>query len=149
MNLPSNLVQGTLLWIDGSSNKVFHSSKRFDVAEFTEHDSNYLSEVEDALSSNKQKRDAIVKVLKGAERVFGIYLKDADHLVKGSKGMINAEVLFFGTWDKLQAFAGDFFEKYDQLEFERELESRRRKEMKNEWLKRGRRFLKNSNTSSK
>ncbi len=142
INLPNNLVHGTLLWIDASSNKVFFSSKRFDVVEFTEHDSNYLGELEDVFSANKQKRDALMKVLGRSERIFGIYLKDADEQEKVNKDTINAEALFFSTWENLQDFAEDYFKKYDQLESKREEESQRRKQAKNEWLERGRRFLK-------
>lgn len=149
INLPSNLAHGTLLWIDESSNKVFHSSKRFDVVEFTEHDSNYLGEVDDVFSSKKQKLDAIMKVLEGSERMFGIYLKDADEQTKINKDTINAEALFFKSWEKLQDYAENYFEKYDQLESERKEESQRRKQAKNEWLERGRRFVKNSNPPSK
>lgn len=142
INLPNNLMNGTLLWIDASSNKVFHSSKRFDVVEFTEHDSNYLGELKDVFSSNKQHLDSIMKVLEGSERIFGIYLKDADEQEKVNKDTINAEALFFSTWEKLQDFAEDYFEKYDQIESKRMEESKRRKLAKDEWLERGRRFLK-------
>lgn len=148
MDLPNNLMHGTLLWIDASSNKVFHSSKRFDAVEFTEHDSNYLGEMGDILSLNKQKRDALMKELANSERIFGIYLSD-DQQAKVDKDTINANALFFPTWEKLQEFAEDYFEKHDQLESDRKEESKRRKDAKNEWLERGRRFLKNSNPSSK
>lgn len=149
IDLPKNLMNGTLLWIDASSNKVFHSSKRFDVVEFTEHDSNYLGEVEDVFSSNKRKLDSIMKNLKTSDRIFGIYLKDSQEHEKVNKDTINAKALFFSTWEKLQDFSEDYFEKYDQQETERKQESKRRKQAKNEWLERGRQFLKDSSTSSK
>lgn len=142
-------MNGTLLWIDASSSKVFHSSKRFDVVEFTDHDSNYLGEIDDVFSENIEMRESIIKMLETSERVFGIYLKKPDEEVKQDKDMIDAEALFFSNWDKLQDFSDDYFEKYDQLEVEREEESARRKQAKNEWLERGRRFIKSSNTSSK
>ena len=141
IHLPSNLINGTLLWIDASSKKVFHSSKRYDAVEFIEHDSNYLGESEEVFSTNKQKLDSIIKWLDGTERIFGIYLKDTNHQTEASKSTIIAEVLFFSTWEKLRDYAEEYFKKYDQIEVERKEESERRKQAKKEWLERGRRFL--------
>jgi len=141
INLPSNLVNGTLLWIDVDSEKVFHSSKRFDVVEFTEHDSNYLGESEEVFSASQQKLDSIIKQIDGSERIFGIYLKGNHYQTEASKSTINAEVLFFSTWEKLRDYAEEYFKKFDQIEVERKEEKERRKQAKKEWLERGRRFL--------
>ena len=141
INLPSNLVNGTLLWIDVDSEKVFHSSKRFDAVEFTEHDSNYLGEGEEVFSASQHKLDSIIKLIDGSERIFGIYLKDNHYQSEASKSTISAEVLFFSTWEKLWDYAEDYFKKYDQIEVERKEEKKRRKQAKKEWLERGRRFL--------
>lgn len=142
IHLPNNLMHGTLLWIDASSHKVFHSSKRFDVVEFTEHDSNYLGEVEDVFSENKQKLEVMLKGLKKSERIYGIYLDIEDEQAIVNKETIRANTRFFSTWEKLQSFAEEYFATYDQLESERKEESKRRKQAKNEWLERGRKFLK-------
>lgn len=149
VNLPINLAHGTLLWIYASNNKVFHSSKRFDVVEFTEHDSNYLGEIEDVFPTNSKDRASIKALLKQSERVYGIYLDEEEGQAEQKKDTSKVDVLFFTTWDKMQHFAEDYFETYDQQESKRKIEVKRRIQARNEWLERGKRFLQDSTTQSK
>lgn len=149
IHLPNNLVHGTLVWIDASNYKIYYSSKRYDVAEFTEHDSNYVGEFGEIFSMEEEERDSIKKMIKGSERIFGIYLRDSEEQIEINKDTINAEVQFFSTWEKLQEFAEDYFKKYDRIESEKKEEKHRRKQAKNAWLERGRRFIKENSNSPK
>ncbi|MBP1968307.1 hypothetical protein J2Z83_000399 [Virgibacillus natechei] len=130
VNIQKDLAHGTLLWIYAHNKKVYHSSKRLDNVAFNEHDSNYLGEVK-KIFSNKDKQESLLSLLDKVDRIYGICINDQ---VTTNSGEKEVEVLFFQTWDEVQEYAETYFEKFDQQESKKE-------QVKQEWLERGRRYL--------
>lgn len=147
VNTLNELAPGTLLWIYASNKKVYHSSKRFDTVDFAEHESNYLGELKDNFPVKHPKYSTILELLKKSDRVFGICLNDHNGQAVQRKGTKKVDIKFFGSWDKMQKFAEDYFEKYDLLEEKRIEEETRRKKARNQWLERGKRFLRTEKVS--
>jgi|SRR5690625_172426 len=144
VNLPINIGHGALLWIDSSSKKMYYSSRRYDITDFIDHESNYLGEFNDLFPTGDQ-QDAIVGLLEKEDRVFGICLNTEG----GQVDQNVSEVCFFPSWDRLLTSSDQYFEKFDASESKRLEEESRKSATKKEWLKSGRRFITSESTTRK
>ncbi|UJL47755.1 hypothetical protein KFZ58_07835 [Virgibacillus sp. NKC19-16] len=137
-SLRSDLPHGTLIWINASNKKIYYSSKRFDKLAFNEHDSNYLGKAEKICSAKNNQETLVDSLLEKTNRIYGI---SSNEQVEKSNGVKEVAVLFFSTWEEMLRYAEPYFEDYDQQEKYEQQEIRRKKQAKQEWLERGRRYL--------
>lgn len=144
INLQKNLPNGTLVWIYGSNKKVYHSSKRFDTADFSEHDSNFLGDIKEVFPKENRQRASVVRLLGKSERIYGICLNE-----EGISKADSVKVQFYPTWEKMVDFAEAHFTEYDLLAAKKEEEESRKQTARSEWLERGRQFLKNNKVTPK
>src|SRR5690625_4113588 len=119
VNLQGNFAYGTLFWVSASNKKVYHSSRRLDSVEFTEHESNYIGELE-ALTS-KTNQTILLRKLKNTDRVYGISIDNEDGLKK-SETREKATIMFFDNLEKLMEYAEPRFEAYDSMKEKKEIE---------------------------
>ncbi|GAB3064366.1 hypothetical protein GCM10027286_29740 [Virgibacillus ainsalahensis] len=131
MYLQSNLAFGTLMWINASNKKVYHSSKRCDAVSFNKHESNYLGKIEKVFSNNDEQIALLSGLLENTDRIYGICMNNK---IPHSNKPENIDMLFFPTWAEMLNTAKIYFKKYD--------EKQRKNEAKQEWLERGRLYVK-------
>ena len=135
LRLQRNLAHGTLMWIYANDKKVYHSSKRFDTVEFTDHDSNYLGELEKMSPKKAAQRTTLSRLLKKSDRIYGICLNENFDQISPYKDSGEVEVIFFPTWEKLISYAETDFKEPDYEEIQRKHEARE------QWLEKGRLYL--------
>lgn len=146
IGLREKFARGTLMWVYANDNKVYHSSKRFDTASFSDHNSNYLGEVEKVCANNKRQLSLINSMLKRSNRIYGICLnKKGEEAIRNNESPMGDEVLFFSTWEKMLEFANSHFKQTDKIQ----AEMKRREKARLNWLKRGQKYIKKKNTTAK
>lgn len=143
LNLQRNLAHGTLMWIYASDKKVYHSSKRFDAVEFTEHDSNFLGELEKIRPNKVKDRTTLSRLLKGSDRIYGICLNENFDQISPYKDSGEVEVIFFPNWEQLISYAETDFKEPDYEEIQRKYDA------KQLWLEKGRLYLQKENLRKK
>lgn len=145
LNIREKLTKGTLLWIYADDRKVYHSSKRFDTASFNEHDSNYLGDINKVVSTNKKQFTSLDKMLQKSNRIYGICLNEKDEKAIHNNKTNGDEVIFFPTWEKMNAFAQAHFTITDKIE----AEMQRRENARLKWLQRGQAYIKKQSKTAK
>lgn len=135
LSLQRNLAHGILMWIYANDRKVYHSSKRFDAVEFTEHDSNFLGELEKVRPKQIQQRTVLSRLLKKSDRIYGICLNENFDQISPYKDSGEVEVIFFSTWEELISYTDTDFKEPDYEEIQRKYDA------KQQWMEKGRLYL--------
>lgn len=135
VRLNEKLQRGTLLWINASNHKVYRSSKRFDTASFSDHDSNYVGELEEVIAWTGLQKESIYNELKVADRLYGICLHN-ETVIPSTQNALSEKVILFSTWDKMLAFAKKHFTTLDDA-------IARKEAMKKKWKEKGRQHVQN------
>lgn len=140
VHLKEKLQRGTLLWVSASNSKVYRSSKRFDTASFSDHDSNYMGKLEKVFAWTDMQKNTIYNEFKHVDRVYGICVHK-NTVTPSTKNALSDKVIFFPTWDNMIAFANKRVATVDE-------EITRKEAMKKKWMEKGRKYVQNKQDTS-